>query len=113
MHPENVSPATPPTAKAITAITGDGGTNDPTQPRAEAPGGAASQAARASGGALAAAGAGRPLRAIVGEKASDVKDASLTVPPGIEGTVVDVKVFNKQNLEHNLYKTELHYKHNY
>ena len=31
------------------------------------------------------------LRAIFGEKASDVKDASLTVPPGIEGTVVDIK----------------------
>ncbi len=35
------------------------------------------------------------LRAIFGEKASDVKDASLTVPPGIEGTVVDVKVFTE------------------
>ena len=36
------------------------------------------------------------LRAIFGEKASDVKDASLTLPPGIEGTVVDVKVFTRK-----------------
>ena len=39
------------------------------------------------------------LRAIFGEKASDVKDASLTVPPGIEGTVVDVKVFTRKGQE--------------
>jgi DNA-directed RNA polymerase subunit beta len=39
------------------------------------------------------------LRAIFGEKASDVKDASLTVPPGIEGTVVDVKVFTRKGVE--------------
>lgn len=36
------------------------------------------------------------LRAIFSEKASDVKDASLTLPPGIEGTVVDVKVFTRK-----------------
>ncbi len=32
------------------------------------------------------------LRAIFGEKAADVRDASLTAPPGVEGIVVDVKV---------------------
>jgi len=36
------------------------------------------------------------LRAIFGEKAGDVRDASLTVPPGIEGIVVDVKVFSRK-----------------
>ncbi|MBI3008659.1 MAG: DNA-directed RNA polymerase subunit beta [Candidatus Omnitrophica bacterium] len=36
------------------------------------------------------------LRAIFGEKAQDVRDASLTVPPGIEGIVVDVKVFSRK-----------------
>ena len=36
------------------------------------------------------------LRAIFGEKAGDVKDASLTCPPGIEGTVVDVKIFTRK-----------------
>ncbi|MDD5504465.1 MAG: DNA-directed RNA polymerase subunit beta [Candidatus Omnitrophica bacterium] len=36
------------------------------------------------------------LRAIFGEKAGDVRDASLTVPPGIEGVVVDVKVFSRK-----------------
>jgi DNA-directed RNA polymerase subunit beta len=39
------------------------------------------------------------LRAIFGEKAGDVKDASLTCPPGIEGTVVDVKVFTRKGIE--------------
>ncbi len=39
------------------------------------------------------------LRAIFGEKAGDVKDASLTVPPGIEGTVVDVKIFSRKGVE--------------
>jgi DNA-directed RNA polymerase subunit beta len=33
------------------------------------------------------------LRAIFGEKASDVKDTSLRVPSGISGTVIDVQVF--------------------
>ena len=42
------------------------------------------------------------LRAIFGEKASDVKDASLNVPPGIEGTVVDVKVFTRKGQEKDL-----------
>ena len=36
------------------------------------------------------------LRAIFGEKAGDVKDASLKAPPGIEGTVVDVQVFTRK-----------------
>ncbi|NBO63440.1 MAG: DNA-directed RNA polymerase subunit beta [Acidobacteria bacterium] len=36
------------------------------------------------------------LRAIFGEKAGDVRDASLSCPPGIEGTVVDVKVFTRK-----------------
>ncbi|MCI0525290.1 MAG: DNA-directed RNA polymerase subunit beta, partial [Acidobacteria bacterium] len=36
------------------------------------------------------------LRAIFGEKAGDVRDASLTVPPGVEGIVVDVKVFARK-----------------
>ena len=38
----------------------------------------------------------RLLRAIFGEKASDVRDASLTVPPGVEGIVVDVRVFSRR-----------------
>ncbi|MEA3305628.1 MAG: DNA-directed RNA polymerase subunit beta, partial [Candidatus Omnitrophota bacterium] len=38
----------------------------------------------------------RLLRAIFGEKAGDVRDASLTVPPGSEGIVVDVKVFARK-----------------
>src|SRR5207245_11517616 len=36
------------------------------------------------------------LRAIFGEKAGDVRDASLTCPPGIEGIIVDVKVFSRK-----------------
>ena len=36
------------------------------------------------------------LRAIFGEKAGDVKDTSLQVPPGIEGIVVDVKIFSRK-----------------
>ncbi len=38
----------------------------------------------------------RLLRAIFGEKAGDVRDASLTVPPGVEGIIVDVKVFSRK-----------------
>ncbi|HNT88483.1 MAG TPA: DNA-directed RNA polymerase subunit beta, partial [Candidatus Hydrogenedentes bacterium] len=37
------------------------------------------------------------LRAIFGEKAEDVRDASLTVPPGVEGVVVDVKVCSRRD----------------
>ncbi len=39
------------------------------------------------------------LRAIFGEKAGDVRDASLKVPPGIEGMVVDVKIFSRKGVE--------------
>ncbi|HIE65865.1 MAG: DNA-directed RNA polymerase subunit beta [Nitrospira sp.] len=39
------------------------------------------------------------LRAIFGEKAGDVKDASLYVPPGIEGIVVDVKIFSRKSVD--------------
>ena len=39
----------------------------------------------------------RLLRAIFGEKAADVKDASLIVPPGTEGMVMDVKVFSRRD----------------
>ena len=39
------------------------------------------------------------LRAIFGEKAGDVKDASLYCPPGIEGTVVDCKIFSRKGQE--------------
>ncbi|NCC25169.1 MAG: DNA-directed RNA polymerase subunit beta [Deltaproteobacteria bacterium] len=39
----------------------------------------------------------RLLRAIFGDKARDVKNTSLKVPPGIEGTVIDVKVFNRRS----------------
>jgi len=39
------------------------------------------------------------LRAIFGEKSGDVKDASLVCPPGIEGTVVDVRVFTRKGQE--------------
>ncbi len=36
------------------------------------------------------------LRAIFGEKAGDVRDTSLVVPPGVEGTIVDVKIFTRK-----------------
>lgn len=39
----------------------------------------------------------RLLRAIFGEKAADVRDASLTVPPGTEGVIMDVKVFSRRD----------------
>ncbi len=39
------------------------------------------------------------LRAIFGEKAGDVRDTSLLVPPGIEGTVVGVKVFSRRGID--------------
>jgi DNA-directed RNA polymerase subunit beta len=41
----------------------------------------------------------RLLRAIFGDKARDVKNTSLKVPPGIEGIVLDVKVFNRRSTE--------------
>ena len=39
------------------------------------------------------------LRAIFGEKASDVKDTSLRVPTGVKGTVIDVQVFTRDGIE--------------
>ena len=39
------------------------------------------------------------LRAIFGEKAGDVKDSSLRVPPGIEGVVIEAKVFSRKGVE--------------
>ena len=39
------------------------------------------------------------LRAIFGEKASDVRDSSLKLPPGTNGSVVDVRVFNRHGIE--------------
>jgi len=39
------------------------------------------------------------LRAIFGEKASDVRDTSLKVPPGVTGTVVEVRVFSRRGVE--------------
>jgi DNA-directed RNA polymerase subunit beta len=39
------------------------------------------------------------LRAIFGEKASDVKDTSLRLPPGVTGTIVEVRVFNRRGVD--------------
>ena len=39
------------------------------------------------------------LRAIFGEKASDVRDTSLRLPPGVSGTIVEVRVFNRHGVE--------------
>jgi DNA-directed RNA polymerase subunit beta len=39
------------------------------------------------------------LRAIFGEKASDVRDTSLRLPPGVAGTIVEVRVFNRHGVE--------------
>ena len=39
------------------------------------------------------------LRAIFGEKASDVRDTSLRLPPGVNGTIVEVRVFNRHGVE--------------
>ena len=39
------------------------------------------------------------LRAIFGEKASDVRDTSLRLPPGVSGTIVDVRVFNRHGVD--------------
>ena len=38
------------------------------------------------------------LRAIFGEKAADVKDTSLRLPPGVSGTVVEARVFQEEGL---------------
>ena len=42
------------------------------------------------------------LRAIFGEKASDVRDTSLRVPPGVEGTVIDAKIFTRKGADRDL-----------
>ena len=47
------------------------------------------------------------LRAIFGEKAGDVRDASLKLSPGIQGTVVDVKVFSRKGVEKDCRHTEI------
>src|SRR5215213_8705729 len=39
------------------------------------------------------------LRAIFGEKAADVRDTSLKLPPGVQGTVVEVRVFNRHGID--------------
>ena len=39
------------------------------------------------------------LRAIFGEKASDVRDTSLRLPPGVAGTIVEVRVFNRHGID--------------
>jgi DNA-directed RNA polymerase subunit beta len=39
------------------------------------------------------------LRAIFGEKAADVKDTSLRLPPGAQGTIVEVRVFNRRGID--------------
>lgn len=39
------------------------------------------------------------LRAIFGEKAADVKDSSLRLPPGVQGTIVEVRVFNRRGVD--------------
>jgi DNA-directed RNA polymerase subunit beta len=49
------------------------------------------------------------LRAIFGEKSGDVRDASLTTPPGIEGTVVDVKIFSRKGVDKDLRALAIEY----
>jgi DNA-directed RNA polymerase subunit beta len=47
------------------------------------------------------------LRAIFGEKSGDVRDASLKVPPGIEGKVIDVKVFSRRERDEKIRARDL------
>ena len=47
----------------------------------------------------------RLLRAIFGEKAGDVRDASLKAPPGMEGIVIDIKVFSRREKDEAARKT--------
>lgn len=47
------------------------------------------------------------LKAIFGEQASDIKDSSLYCPPGVEGTVIDIKIFTRRGLEKGERATEL------
>src|SRR5512143_2364328 len=49
----------------------------------------------------------KPLRAIFGEKASDVKDTSLRVPSGISGCVIDVQVFTREGIERDKRATQI------
>lgn len=46
------------------------------------------------------------LRAIFGEKAGDVRDASLTVPPGVEGIIIDTKIFSRKGSENKSKETK-------
>ena len=48
----------------------------------------------------------RLLKAIFGEKAGDVKDASLKVPPGIEGVVIDTRVFSRKERDEKTRKSD-------
>jgi len=48
----------------------------------------------------------RLLRAIFGEKAGDVRDASLKAPPGMEGVVIDIKVFSRKEKDETAKKQE-------
>ncbi|MFC1694091.1 DNA-directed RNA polymerase subunit beta [Candidatus Latescibacterota bacterium] len=48
----------------------------------------------------------RLLKAIFGEKAGDVKDASLKVPPGIEGVVIDTKIFSRKERDEKTRKAD-------
>ena len=48
----------------------------------------------------------RLLRAIFGEKAGDVRDASLKAPPGMDGVVIDIKVFSRREKDENAKKQE-------
>ncbi len=47
------------------------------------------------------------LRAIFGEKASDVRDTSLRVPPGVEGTIIDAKIFTRKGTDKDLRSQEI------
>jgi DNA-directed RNA polymerase subunit beta len=47
------------------------------------------------------------LRAIFGEKASDVRDTSLRVPPGVEGTIIDAKIFTRKGADKDLRSQEI------
>jgi DNA-directed RNA polymerase subunit beta len=47
------------------------------------------------------------LRAIFGEKAADVRDTSLRLPPGVSGTVVGVKIFNRRGAEKDVRTLEI------
>ena len=47
------------------------------------------------------------LRAIFGEKASDVKDTSLRVPSGMSGTIIDVQVFTREGIDRDLGQNKL------